>query len=100
MATRKYLLINLKGANKPGPLQFIMIHGAQILVVCSPRRPFFFRWHLLFVSHQYEVFPCFFLSYKASARVKPRKDGARPALFLIFVLLYVYFVLFYVLFVL
>ena len=28
-----------------------------------------------------EVFPCFFLSCKANARVKPRKDGARPALF-------------------
>jgi len=43
-----------------------------------------------------EVFPCFFLSCKANARVKPRKDGARPALFLIFVLFYVFFVLFYV----
>jgi hypothetical protein len=40
-----------------------------------------------------EGFPCFFLSCKASARVKTRKDGARPALFLIFVLLYVLFVL-------
>ena len=28
-----------------------------------------------------EGFPCFFLSRKANARVKPRKDGARPALF-------------------
>jgi hypothetical protein len=27
------------------------------------------------------VFPCFFLSCKANARVKTRKDGARPALF-------------------
>jgi len=47
-----------------------------------------------------EVFPCFFLSCKANARLKPVKDGARPALFLIFVLLYTFFVLFYVLFVL
>ena len=43
-----------------------------------------------------EVFPCFFLSCKANARVKPRKDGARPALFIVVVLLYVFFVLFYV----
>jgi hypothetical protein len=28
-----------------------------------------------------EVFPCFFLSCKANAKVKPAKDGARPALF-------------------
>jgi hypothetical protein len=27
------------------------------------------------------VFPCFFLSCKANARLKTRKDGARPALF-------------------
>ena len=33
---------------------------------------------------------------RQNARVKPRKDGARPALFLIFVLFYVFFVLFYV----
>jgi hypothetical protein len=31
-----------------------------------------------------EVFPCFFLSCKTNAREKTRKDGARPALFLIF----------------
>jgi hypothetical protein len=37
-------------------------------------------------------FPCFFLSCKANARVKPRKDGARPALILIFVFFYVLFV--------
>ena len=36
-----------------------------------------------------EVLPCFFFSCKANARVKTRKDGARPALFLIFVLFYV-----------
>jgi len=47
-----------------------------------------------------EVFPCFFLSCKANARVKTRKDGARPELFQIFVLFYIFFVLFYVLFVL
>jgi len=40
-----------------------------------------------------EVFPCFFLSCKANARVKPT-DRARPALFLIFVLFYVFFVFF------
>ena len=28
-----------------------------------------------------EVFPCFFLSCKANARVKPRKDGARSTPF-------------------
>jgi len=39
-----------------------------------------------------EVFPCFFLSCKANARVTP-KDGARPALFIIFVLFYILFVL-------
>jgi hypothetical protein len=38
-----------------------------------------------------EVFPCFFRSCKANARVKPRKDGARPALLQIFVLLYIFF---------
>jgi len=37
-----------------------------------------------------EVFPCFFLSCEANARVK---DGARPALLLIFVLFYVLMVL-------
>ena len=54
-----------------------------------------------------EVFQCLFLSCKANARVKSAKDGARPALFLIFVLFYVFFfvvpcifVLLYVLFVL
>jgi hypothetical protein len=46
------------------------------------------------------VFPCFFLSCNANTRVKPAKTGARPALFLIFVLFYVFFVLFYVIFVL
>ena len=40
-----------------------------------------------------EGFPYFFLSCKANARVNPAKDGARPALFLIFVLFYVMFVL-------
>jgi len=40
-----------------------------------------------------EVFPCFFLSYKANARVKTRKDGARPAFFQVVVLFYVLFVL-------
>ena len=39
-----------------------------------------------------EVFPCFFLSCKANARVKPIKTGHGPH-FLIFVLLYVLFVL-------
>jgi hypothetical protein len=43
-----------------------------------------------------EVFPSFFLCCKANSRVKTRKDGARPALFLIFVLFYLFFVLFYV----
>ena len=36
---------------------------------------------------------CFFLSFKANARVKTRKDGARPALFQIVGLFYVLFVL-------
>jgi len=43
-----------------------------------------------------KVFPCFFLSCKANARVKPVKTGHGPALFLVVVLLYVFFVLFYV----
>ena len=38
-----------------------------------------------------EVFPCFFLSCKANARFKTRKDGAVSALFLIFLLSYVFF---------
>ena len=37
-----------------------------------------------------EVFPCFFLSCEANARVKPAKTGERPALFLVVVLLYVF----------
>jgi hypothetical protein len=45
------------------------------------------------------VFPCYFLSCKANVG-KTRKDGARPALFLIFVLFYLFFVLFCVLIVL
>jgi len=39
------------------------------------------------------VFPCFFLSCKANARVKTRKDGARPALFQNVCVVYVLFVL-------
>jgi len=35
-----------------------------------------------------EGFPCFSLSCKANARVKPAKDGARSALFLVVVLFY------------
>ena len=48
-----------------------------------------------------EVYPCFFLSCKANARVKTRKDGARPALYHISCICVVWllFVLFYVLFV-
>jgi hypothetical protein len=45
------------------------------------------------------VFPCFFLSCKANARVKTRKDVARPALFHINLLFGLLFVLFCVLFV-
>ena len=37
-----------------------------------------------------EVFPCFFLSCKANARVKPAETGHGPSLFLIFVLFYVF----------
>jgi hypothetical protein len=59
--------------------------------------------HVLF-STLTEVFPCFFLSCKANARVYLAKDGARPALFLISELrcsmyCFVSIVLFYVLFV-
>ena len=54
---------------------------------------------LLLVSMT-EVFPCFFLSYKANARVKLGKTGARPALFTIVIcVVRLLFVLFYVLFV-
>jgi len=45
-----------------------------------------------------EVFPCFFLSCKANTRVKPRKDGTRPALFLVVVSLYVFFFLLFCVF--
>jgi hypothetical protein len=47
-----------------------------------------------------EVFPCFFLSCKANARVKPAfLDGARPALFhiLFFSLIVLFYVLLFVL---
>jgi len=40
-----------------------------------------------------EVFPCFFLSCKSNARVKPVKTGHGPHSSKIFVLLYVLFVL-------
>ena len=40
-----------------------------------------------------EVCPGFFLSFKASAKVKTRKDRARPALFQIAVLFYVLLIL-------
>ena len=40
-----------------------------------------------------EVFPCFFLSCKASARVKPAKMGHGPPSSKMFVLFYVLFVL-------
>jgi hypothetical protein len=40
-----------------------------------------------------EVFPCFFLSCKANARVKPANMGHSPHSFKIFVLFYVLFVL-------
>jgi len=41
-----------------------------------------------------EVFPCFFLSSKANARVKPAKTGHGPHSSTIFVLFYVLFVLY------
>jgi hypothetical protein len=54
-----------------------------------------------------EVFPCFFLSCKTNARVKPAKTGHGPhsskfflLLYVFFVLLYAFFVLFYVMYVL
>jgi len=43
-----------------------------------------------------EVFPCFFLSCKENARVKPAKTGHGPHSSYVVVLLYVFFVLFYV----
>ena len=46
-----------------------------------------------------EVFPCFFLGYKANARVILAKTGHGPHSSKIVVLLYVLFLLFYVLFV-
>jgi hypothetical protein len=39
-----------------------------------------------------EVFPCFFLSCKANARVKPAKTGHGPHSSIVFVLFYVLFV--------
>ena len=44
----------------------------------------------LYLTTLSEVFSCLFLSCKANARVNPSKDGARTALFLIFVLFYVF----------
>jgi len=64
-------------------LYVFLLLWLRILIVC------------LCLATLTEVFPCFFLSCKANARVKPRKDGARPVLFLIFVFFYVFFVLFY-----
>jgi len=43
-----------------------------------------------------EVFPCFSLSCKANARIKPAKTGHAPHSSYVVVLLYVFFVLFYV----
>jgi len=61
-----------------------------------------FLLHVVFSLYVYvclpwlRVFLRFFFSCKTNARIKPRKDGARPALFLIFELFYIFFVLFYV----
>jgi len=49
------------------------------------------NWHSL--TTLTEVFPCFFLSCKANARVKPAKLGHGPHSCKIFVLFYVLFVL-------
>jgi len=46
------------------------------------------------MSVRTEVLPCFFLSCKTNARVKPTKTGVQPALFLFFVFFYVLFVSF------
>jgi len=48
-------------------------------------------WHSL--ATLAEVFPCFFLSCKANARVKPAKTGHGPHSSKLFVLFYVLFVL-------
>ena len=48
-------------------------------------------WHSS--SNLTEVSPCFFLSFKANARVKPTKTGHSPHLSKIVVLFYVLFVL-------
>ena len=47
------------------------------------------------------IFPCFFLSCKANARVKSRKDKARPALFqnvcvVLYIVCFVSFCVFFV----
>jgi hypothetical protein len=47
-----------------------------------------------------EVFTVLFPQLLGKCQGDTRKDGARPALFLIFVLLYAFFVLLYVFFVL
>jgi len=54
-------------------------------------------WH--YSATLTEVFPCFFLSCKANARVKPAKTGHGLHSSKIFVLFYVLFVSFCVLFV-
>jgi hypothetical protein len=58
-----------------------LLLGLCILIVC------------LCMATLTEVSPCFFLSCKAKCQGKTRSGGARPALFLIFVLFYILFVL-------
>jgi heme/copper-type cytochrome/quinol oxidase subunit 2 len=70
-------------------------------VYMSPKT---YKWSGIFITKdgRYTLFSVLFsLSCKANTRVKPAKTGARPALFLIFVLFYVMlvFVSFSVLFV-
>jgi hypothetical protein len=64
-------------------------------------------FHCMFMSdYPTKVFPCFFLSYKANAKVKPAKTRQGPqsskllCCSMYFLCCFMYFVLFYVLFVL
>jgi hypothetical protein len=51
-----------------------------VLVICKMYSEIFLNLTEDFLTLN-EVFPCFFLSFKANARVKLVENGARPALF-------------------
>ena len=52
----------------------------SVLVICVLYSEVFLNLTEVFLTLT-ELFPCFFLSCKANAKGKTRKDGARPAVF-------------------